>query len=306
VVPELADYLPGPFASAGAIVGFFSTLVAPFPYEKLAHVQSFTRYGGMENASAIFYSHDLFQHRNVSTGIIAHETAHQWFGDAVTPASWAHLWLSEGFASYFEQLWIEKSEGEEAFRRGMRRLRDEIAASDVTYMRPVIDTTQDDYVKLLNTNSYQKGAWTLHMLRTRLGDSVFFGGIRNYYSLHRHANATSDDLCESFERVSHEKLRWFFDEWLRRPGIPEITIEWSYDQGRSQLSLAVEQDSRTPPYQFPLTIEIHALRGETKTLTVEVPASNLAHVSVPVDLIARPVSLVFDPTVQLLAIFKMK
>ena len=306
VVPELTDYLPGPFASAGAIVQFFSTLVAPFPYEKLAHVQSFTRYGGMENASAIFYANDLFKRKEMHTGIIAHETAHQWFGDAVTPRSWGHLWLSEGFATYFEQLWVEKSEGEKPFQRGMRQLRDEIAASDVTYMRPVIDTLQDNYGKLLNTNSYQKGAWALHMLRSLLGDSVFFAGIRRYYDQHRHGTATSDDLCASLEQVSHRRLRWYFDEWLRRPGIPEFTVRWTYDQELSKLSLVIEQDSRTPPYQFPLAIEVQALRGESKTVTVEVPATRTAHLSVPVDLITKPVRLFFDPQVRLLAIIKTK
>ena len=130
VVPELADYPPGPFKKAGEIVEYFAQMVAPFPYEKLAHVQSFTRYGGMENASAIFYANDLFQRRDVSTGIIAHETAHQWFGDAVTPRSWGHLWLSEGFASYFEQLWVQKSEGTDAFRKGMMTLRDRSSSQE--------------------------------------------------------------------------------------------------------------------------------------------------------------------------------
>ncbi len=69
-------------------------------------------------------------------------------------------------------------------------------------------------VELLNTNSYQKGAWTLHMLRSMLGDTSFFRGIREYYRLHRHSSATSDDLCEVFERVSKKNLRWFFDQWL--------------------------------------------------------------------------------------------
>ncbi len=305
-VPELAGYLPGPFSSAGAIVEFFSTVVAPFPFEKLAHVESFTRYGGMENASAIFYADDLFRRRDVSTGIIAHETAHQWFGDAVTPRSWGHLWLSEGFASYFEELWVEKSEGKESFRRGMKKLREEIADSRVTFERPVIDTLQKNYVRLLNTNSYQKGAWTLHMLRSLLGDTLFFSGIRAYYAQHRHATATSDDLCINFELVSHRSLRWFFDEWLRRPGIPILRIDWNFDQDLHQLSLAVEQDSSIPPYRFPLTIEIHNSGGEARLVTVDVPALRTARVPVPTNLTSKPLKLVFDPEVQLLAIIKSK
>ena len=104
VMPEHREWLPGPFAAAAPIVSYFESLVGPFPYGKLAHVQSATRFGGMENASAIFYAYDLFTTRRMSVGLIAHETAHQWFGDAVTEREWAHLWLSEGFATYFAAL----------------------------------------------------------------------------------------------------------------------------------------------------------------------------------------------------------
>ncbi|TSA16965.1 M1 family peptidase [bacterium] len=304
VVPELADYPPGPFKKAGEIVEYFARMVAPFPYEKLAHVQSFTRYGGMENASAIFYSDDLFQRRDVSTGIIAHETAHQWFGDAVTPRSWGHLWLSEGFASYFEQLWVQKSEGTDTFRKGMMRLRNEIINSRVTYNRPVIDTLQTDLVRLLNSNSYQKGAWTLHMMRSLLGDSLFFAGIRAYYGHYRHGTATSDDLCESFEQVSSSKLRWFFDQWLRRPGLPELNVDWLYDDALHQVTVSVSQRQTTPAYRFPLTIEVHTGEGKVHIVSIDVPALESTRIKLPLDLGSKPVKLVFDPQVALLATIK--
>jgi aminopeptidase N len=306
VVPELAGYLPGPFKSAGAIVEFYSKTVAPFPYEKLAHVQSFTRYGGMENASAIFYANELFQRRDVSTGIIAHETAHQWFGDAVTPHSWGHLWLSEGFASYFEQLWVQKSEGTDAFRRGMMALRKEIIKSRVTYDRPVIDTLQTDLMRLLNSNSYQKGAWTLHMMRSLLGDSLFFTGIRAYYGQHRHGTATSDDLCESFEQVSNTKLRWFFDQWLRRPGLPELNVDWLYDYALHQVTVSISQRQTTPAYRFPLTIEVHTGEGKVHIVSIDVPALESTRIKLPLDLGSKPVKLVFDPQIDLLATIQSK
>ncbi|MDQ3950928.1 MAG: hypothetical protein M3282_11365, partial [Gemmatimonadota bacterium] len=94
VMPEVRDYMPGPFASAAGVVEWMARLVGPFPYEKLAHVQSSTIYGGMENASAIFYDERLFRDRALSTDLVAHEIAHQWFGDAVTIRDWPHLWLS--------------------------------------------------------------------------------------------------------------------------------------------------------------------------------------------------------------------
>ena len=117
VLPENQSWLPGAFQSAGPIVSLFEELVGPFPYEKLAHLQSKTRFGGMENASAIFYDGKLFPTQKMSDGLIAHETAHQWFGDAVTEREWAHLWLSEGFATYFAALWTRASTATRAFRR---------------------------------------------------------------------------------------------------------------------------------------------------------------------------------------------
>jgi aminopeptidase N len=260
----------------------------------------------MENASAIFYANDLFEGRSASTGIIAHETAHQWFGDAVTPRSWGHLWLSEGFASYFEQLWVQKSEGTDAFRRGMMRLRNELIDSRVTHNRPVIDTLQTDLMQLLNTNSYQKGAWTLHMIRSLLGDSLFFGGIRAYYDHHRHGTATSDDLCESFEQVSGSKLRWFFDQWLRRPGFPELRVGWSYSDVLHRVTVDISQSQRTPAYRFPLAIEVHTPEGKVHIVSIEVPALESTKIQLPLDLDSKPVKLVFDPHVDLLATIKAK
>lgn len=303
-VPELSDYLPGPFRSAGDIVTLFSTLVAPFPYEKLAHVQSSTRYGGMENASAIFYADGVFMRRSVSTGLIAHETAHQWFGDAVTPKTWGHVWLSEGFASYFEQLWVENSKGVEAFRKGLKQLRREILESDVTFHRPVVDTLQTNLVALLNTNSYQKGAWTLHMLRSMLGDALFFGSVREYYRIHRHSSASTDDLCEAFERVSKKNLRWFFDQWLRRPGMPELSGRWSFDDRTHTMTLEVTQPGEQQPYAFPLSVEITPSQGKSSRIVLDIPAKKTVTLNVPVALTAKPANVIFDPAVELLASIK--
>jgi aminopeptidase N len=304
VFPEQADYLPGPFKRAGDIVEFFARTVAPFPYEKLAHLQSSTRYGGMENASAIFYAEDVFQRHAVTTGLIAHETAHQWFGDAVTPRSWAHLWLSEGFASYFEKLWVEKSEGEAAFKMEMKSLRDEISNASEVRERPVIDTLQTELMQLLNTNSYQKGAWTLHMLRSMLGDSLFFGGVRSYYMHHRHSNATSDDLCDDLGTFAHVDLRWFFDQWLRRAGFPELNVNWKYNANTRSVTLEVEQGSRFKPYRVPLKVEVQFPNGTSQFIVVDVPAERSYTVLLRKNLDAPPKMLLFDPSVELLATIK--
>ena len=303
VYPESRDFLPGPFAQAGPIVEFFSRLVAPYPYERLAHLQSSTRYGGMENATAIFYSDAAFRRRSLGVGLVAHEAAHMWFGNAVTQREWAHVWLSEGFATYWTQLWAEESQGDSAFRAGMAGIRRQIIGAPVAAQRPVIDTTQTDLNELLNANSYQKGGFVLHMLRAQLGDSAFFKGIRSYYQRHRHGNALTDDLRRAMEEASGGDLQWFFDQWLRRPGFAELTTSWSYDAARGRVIVDVRQGTRFAPYRFPLTVEVRAADGRTQRTTVQVPAQAQTRLELPLEVGARPERVVFDPQVELLATF---
>jgi aminopeptidase N len=300
VDPELADYPPGNFAEAPRIVEYFGRLIGPFPYEKLAHLQSATRFGGMENASAIFYSDEAFETRNVSVGLIAHEIAHQWFGDAVTLREWPHLWLSEGFATYFDALWTERSRGDSAFRSQLRGLRASVLGAQVVATRPVIDTTERTLMALLNANSYQKGGLVLHMLRREVGDSAFFSALRAYYMAHRHGNALSSDLQAAVERAANRPLDWFFDQWLRRPGFPELTIRWTHDTTSRRVVLDVEQSARFGLWRVPLTVALET-GGGLRTARVDIPASRASRITVPIELSVRPARLVFDPGDDLLA-----
>jgi aminopeptidase N len=300
VMPENREWLPGPFAAAAPIVALFESLVAPFPYEKLAHVQSATRFGGMENASAIFYAYELFPTRKMNEGLIAHETAHQWFGDAVTEREWGHLWLSEGFATYFAALWTRKSRGDSAFHAEMATIRQQVLDDSVVARRPVIDTAQTNYLALLNANSYQKGGYVLYMLHRQLGDSAFFRGLRSYYVNHRNGNALTDDLRAELERSSGRSLGQYFDQWLRRPGVATPSIGWAHDATDSTVSLLVLQDS-SRAYELPLTVLITERSGEQRRVEVAIPAQARATVTLPGRFPARPASLTFDPDHFLLA-----
>jgi aminopeptidase N len=305
VTPEVRDYMPGPFTSARGVVEWMARLVGPFPYEKLAHVQSSTIYGGMENASAIFYDERLFRDRVMTVGLIAHETAHQWFGDAVTAREWPHLWLSEGFATYFSALWTERSQGDSAFRAQMAATRAQILAdSSAVPRRPVIDTIETNLTALLNANSYQKGAWTLHMLRRVVGDSAFFRGIRQYYAAHRHGTAVTDDFRRAVEATSGRHLDWFFDQWLRRPGYPTPVLTWDYDSTASRVAVTVDQErARFGAYRFPLTLAVHDASGAVRRVLIEVAAQPRTTVELPFAVAARPARVVPDPDVDLLARF---
>ncbi|MCY7377922.1 MAG: M1 family metallopeptidase [Gemmatimonadaceae bacterium] len=301
VMPEHREWLPGPFAAAAPIVSYFETLVGPFPYEKLAHVQSATRFGGMENATAIFYAYDLFTTRRMSVGLIAHETAHQWFGDSVTEREWAHLWLSEGFATYFAALWTRKASGDSAFRAEMARIRTQVLADSVVASRPVIDTAQTNYLALLNANSYQKGGYVLYMLNQQIGDSAFFRGVRSYQARFRHGTALSDDLRIELERSSGRPLGPFFDQWLRRPGVAQPNIGWAHDVATGTISLLVLQDSVRGAYEVPLTVRVTERSGAQRRVDVVVPADARATVTLPGRFDSAPASLDFDPAQVLLA-----
>jgi aminopeptidase N len=299
--PELLNLLPGPFKFANDIVKYYSSIVGPFPYEKLAHVQSSTRYGGMENASAIFYADEGFASRTMAPEIIAHETAHQWFGDAVTEKQWAHLWLSEGFATYFEELWTRHQFGDSAFQAEMERTRHEIMQSQVVAQRPVIDTLQNDLMNLLDVNSYQKGAWVLHMLHSMLGDSIFFGALRSYYDHYRNSTALTDDLEREFETRSNQNLRWFFDEWLRRPGYINIATHWSYDEKAKRVELLVHQDGPFPPYRFQLIVQSTSYGGKRSRETLMVRATAMNVFTLQRSFEKQPMEIRIDPDVELLA-----
>jgi aminopeptidase N len=301
VMPELKNWLPGPFISAGPILSLFERLIGPFPYEKLAHLQSSTRFGGMENASAIFYDDKLFANRTLKDGIIAHETAHQWFGDAVTEREWGHLWLSEGFATYFAALWTQFARGDAAYRSEMATIRNQILADKVVAERPVLDTAQTDLLALLNTNSYQKGGYILYMLHRQLGDSAFFGGIRAYYATYRHGTALSDDLRRELERSSHQSLGQFFEQWLRRPGVAEPAIGWAYDQETGAVSVRVVQEGPRGAYELSLPLIVTDGTGASVRMTLNIPAESLATVVLPSQYATRPRSLAVDPDEQLLA-----
>ena len=298
--PEQRGTMPGNFAKAGEMVRTFASWVAPFPYEKLAHLQSSTRFGGMENASAIFYSDGAFRRGSVGEGLIAHETAHQWFGNSATAREWPHLWLSEGFATYWAALWTRHARGDSAFRAGMMTIRNVILRdTNAVTKRPVIDTIETDLLGLLNANSYQKGGFVLHMLREDLGDSAFFRGVRDYYAARKHATALTSDLQEALERSAGRDLDFFFDQWLRRPGYPELDVVWRSDSTARTVGVTVIQGQRFGAYQFSLRLALADSSGAVRRVEIGIPAQDTTRVELP---ISAPVTqLEVDPAVQLLA-----
>ena len=265
--PEDSGAAARRFARTASVIAYFSSLIGPYPYEKLAQVQASVRFDGMENASAIFYGESLFQGRSVAP--LAHEIAHQWFGDSVTEADWDQLWLSEGFATYFDALFDEHIEGPGSLKQAMHRLAENLFLSSSSRSQPVIDPSQTDLMRKLNALNYQKGAWILHMLRGMLGDAQFFRGIRNYYRMYAGGNATSENFQKAMEAVSGVSLENFFRQWLYRPGWPEYAVSWHWDREAGEAEVTVRQKQTGGLFDMPIIIAFEMENGrETRKLRV--------------------------------------
>lgn len=214
------------YAIACEVLAWFEDKIADYPYSKLANVQSKTRYGGMENASCIFYYEESVNGQKQVEDLIAHEIAHQWFGNSATELDWEHLWLSEGFATYLTDMYLLEKYGKEAFQERLKGERDKAINFYKIYQAPVVDTLATNINALLNPNSYQKGAWTLHMLRHEVGDSMFWEIVKIYYGFYQLSNASTDNFIDVVNRITNADYNWFFNQWLKTEGHPNLEINW--------------------------------------------------------------------------------
>ena len=282
------------------VLAYFSEYVGPFAYEKLANVQSDASGGGMEAASAIMYNAtSVTGTRSVRwRNVVIHELAHQWFGDAVTERDWDDVWLSEGFATYFTLLFIEHAYGRDDFAAGLRAARQTVLDYDAKNPpTSVVHDNLSDMSKVTSPITYQKGAWTLHMLRERIGDDRFWAGIRDYYTRYRNGNASTADFRRAMERASGQDLGAFFQQWLYRAGVPRLDGTWSWDPARKQVVVDLTQSQPGDLYQLPVEIGITPRSGSTRVERVDLDARS-GHYVFPAN--EEPAAVVLDPSVRLL------
>ncbi|WP_263819783.1 M1 family metallopeptidase [Salinibacter sp.] len=302
VYPE--DRGPGlkDLGQAPPILRFFEENLGPYPYAKLANVQSTTRYGGMENAAAIFYSETAVADGEDDTSLLAHEIAHQWYGNTVTEADWPHLWLSEGVATYLTGLYLEHARGAAALTRYMAAARRQVVQfHDANPDTPLVDTTYSDPNELLNTNPYQKGGWVLHMLRREVGTDTFWRGLRAYYERYRDGNASTRDFRAVMEDVSGQDLEAFFDQWTRRPGHPVIEGTWRHDAAAGECVVTLRQTQDEPPFVVPVPVALGESPSRTTTLFMRGREAQSR-----VDCPQAPSSVTLDPNTDLLAELSMR
>lgn len=267
------------FSPTAQVLSYFSALIGPYPYLKLAQVQSLTRMKAMENASAIFYNESTFQTDPTSESAVPHEIAHQWFGNSVTPADWDHLWLSEGFATYFSAVFNEHLYGPKWLKWTMNQYAEILRDFPFAQSAPLIDPSQTDLMEKLNPLNYQKGAWILHMLRGILGDASFFECIRRYYDLSKGRSVLSEDFQRVIESASGISLGYFFRQWLYQPGWPQYRFTWNWDETAGEAKVIVTQTQTTGFFDMPLDIEfssgnqreVHRIRTAGKENRFRIP-----------------------------------
>ncbi len=248
------------YAPAVEILSFFNSLIGPYSYKKLANVQSKTRFGGMENASNIFYYENSVTGKGGVDELIAHEIAHQWFGNSASEKDWHHVWLSEGFATYFTKIYIENFKGTEAMRTSLQKDRKTVIDYFNKKPVPIVNTKIENLMNLLNANSYQKGGWVLHMLRHKLGDKDFKKGIRSYYLKYQNSNALTEDLVNEMEAAGNIQLDDFFNQWVFTAGQPDLKVVWSYKKMDKSVELSIEQLQESL-FTFPLDIEMEGMKS---------------------------------------------
>lgn len=284
------------YATAKDILDWHIAYIGPYAFGKLANVQSKTMFGGMENAGAIFYYEGSVSGKRAEEELQSHEIVHQWFGNSATEKSFAHLWLSEGFATYLTHVYMESKYGTDSLNKRMQADRATVLDFVKESRRPVVDPTAD-LMSLLNANSYQKGGWILHMLRRQLGNEVFHQSIRDYYAAYAGKNADSRDLQQVFEKNAGISLETFFTQWLQRGENPSLKISWNYDEKKNKVAITVEQLQKE---LFSLPLECSLITGVRGNETVSLPVSKRKEIfEFPVK---GPLSeLLADPHCSLLA-----
>lgn len=250
---------------AVSVLNWYEDKIATYPFDKLANVQSTTRYGGMENASCIFYDENAITGKRSMESLIAHEIAHQWFGNSASEKDWPHLWLSEGFATFLTNVYLQEKKGDKAFYEQLDKDAKRIFAFNRKFPLPVIDTISKDLNFLLNANAYQKGGWVLQMLRAELGDSLFWKSVGTYYNTYKYANANSDDFVHIVEDVCHCPMTYFFDQWLRQPGHPVVSVRIKKKRNNTTIFLDQLQNE---VFVAHLPLEIIKTNGEEVQLRI--------------------------------------
>ena len=278
-----------------------------YPYSRYAQVAVAEYPGGMEHTTATtqtdacLIDEQAFADHDLDT-LVAHELAHQWFGDLVTCAEWPHAWLNEGFATYSEVVFLEADKGhDEALYELLQNRRIYLDEDSGRYRRAIVCRTYTDPWTIFDRHLYEKGCWVLRMLHLELGDKLFWKGVNLWLTRHRDGIAETQDLVAAFEDATGRGLQSFFDQWVYRSGHPALRLRWSWDgkkkKGELHITQTQEVSDAVPAYKLKARIRVTG-RGWTRDFTETLDAKEHRFVwSLP----GEPLDVEFDPELEILA-----
>jgi aminopeptidase N len=295
------------FSKTAKAIEFFSTKTGVrYPYPRYAQIAVAEYPGGMEHTTCTTQTDACLIDQRASADhdldtLVAHELAHQWFGDLVTCSEWPHAWLNEGFATYFEVLFQHHDKGpEEADYELLQNARAYFDEDSRRYRRPIVCRTFVDPWTIFDRHLYEKGSWVLHMLRHELGDDLWWKCIGHYLRKHENSSVQTQDLVVAIEEASGRNMQSFFDQWIYRSGYPVLRIRWSYSPQSRKGSLWILQtqpiSDQQPAFQFTAHIRVSG-SGWTKDFHENISAKEHRFSWV---LPGEPLNVEFDPNFLLL------
>lgn len=262
------------------IIRFYTSLVGDFPFDSLSVTAVEKQLPGGHSpghmvvvatpapGSTLSWGDDPGVLPNFPDFFLAHEMAHEWWGQAIGWKNYHEQWLSEGFAQYFAALYAERSRGKAVFGGIIRRMQG--WATENSDQGPIYLGYRIGHVKgdprLYRAVVYDKGAMVLHMLRRLLGDEAFFGGLRRFYDTWRFKKAGTDDLRRTMEEESGASLTRFFDRWVLGDGLPQVTVAYRVERNGDAQEAVVELEQAGEVYDLPVTVTVDS--GVNSTVNV--------------------------------------
>jgi aminopeptidase N len=271
-------FIEDSFGNTPSLLAFFSNrLGVRYPWPSYSQTAVYDYGGAQENVTAVVLGERNLQDRRVAswplTWLTAHETAHQWFGDLVGCRDWGHLWLSEGFAMFFQALYFEHARGATYYQQSLATMADFYFADSRRSRRPLVSEARPAYAEMDNDTTYNKGALVLHMLRRNLGDERFFRGLNRYLTRFQFQPVVTRDLMMALEESAGVDLGPFFQQWIYAPGHPVLEYSWRWDEGAREVALLVKQiqdtSTGTPIFQIDTSAALFSSEGvESRTLEI--------------------------------------
>ena len=264
--PKYAPFAKQIFGNTPDMLEFFSNrLGVEYPWNKYAQIvcRDYVS-GAMENTTATLHGEqvqmtdrELIDRQYGSESVIAHELFHQWFGDYVTAESWANITVNETMADFSEGLYAEHKYGRDAadahYYQYLRRYLN--SPRDAT--KNLVRFHYDEQEEVFDLVSYQKGGAIMDMLRTYLGDDVFFAGLKKYLTDNKFGNGEAHQMRLAFEDVSGQDLNWFWNQWYYAPGHPVVSIDYAWDAAKKAETVTVKQTQAGPAFRLPFTIDYY-------------------------------------------------